>query len=522
MASLGELFIELGVVGDVKPLEKAIKATKEMVKQIDNEIKKNQTLLKYLQDIKNARSASEKSIIKENFANEVKKQKMLDEIDNNQKAIDGKKEYAKSIAGIVKGVGLFVGALTGAAVAINKFTNDLVQSNQAMLDLTRTTDIAQNTFQKWGSVGKLLGVENAAQQLEGLNQRLFDLMLTGEGARGFQLAGINPVGQDAEGVLEQLRSRIGGMNDAAATYLLQQMGLDPKMLHLLRLTREEFEGLNSAIKQYRISPEQTKQIQAMNIQLQISGIRLRYLKDRAILALMPAWTKFMASLARVAEGLAQIHKWLTTTNAGMITAAATITTVLIPAIKLLLATITAHPVVAAITAIIGVLYLLIDDIVGYFQGKDSLVGVVLNFFDEFQKAVTKNINTPQWIQDILALLANVDKLEKLANTVDKINSGQKVEATAIQANAATAKTALKTFGIFNPLINGMTVTSDIVDVIKMLTTPQMQQQASMTNQTINNNNADNRISMTNYFNTSQPALDLQNQLNHARFAQIPV
>ena len=41
MPSLGELFVELGVVGDVKPLEKAIGTMKEAVKQIDNEIKAN-------------------------------------------------------------------------------------------------------------------------------------------------------------------------------------------------------------------------------------------------------------------------------------------------------------------------------------------------------------------------------------------------------------------------------------------------------------------------------------------------
>ena len=91
MASLGELFVELGVVGDVKPLEKAIGTMKEAVKQIDNEIKANQRLLKYLQDIKNARNDGEKAIIKENFAKEIQKQKMLDEIDANQKAVDGKK-----------------------------------------------------------------------------------------------------------------------------------------------------------------------------------------------------------------------------------------------------------------------------------------------------------------------------------------------------------------------------------------------------------------------------------------------
>lgn len=257
--SIGELFIELGVVGNPEQVEKFNKKIKETAKSMDLTLK---------------------STIKANGG----------------------------IQDLEKGFKTFIATVKALPVlwVINQLANlttELTQTNQAMLDLTRTSDIALGKFQKWGSIGKMLGVENADQQLEGLNQRMFDLMLTGEGARGFQLAGINPVGQDAEGVLEQLRARVSRMNDTTATYLLQQMGLDPRMLHLLRLTRQEFDGLSEAIRKYQLSPDDTKRIQAFNIQIQIAGIKLRYLKDKAIMALMPAWTQFMASLARVTEGL---------------------------------------------------------------------------------------------------------------------------------------------------------------------------------------------------------------------------
>ena len=258
MPSIGELFIELGVVGDPEQVEKFNKKIKETAKSMDLTVK---------------------SAVKTN----------------------------NGLADLAKGFAAAVTAIVGAGIALNKFTNDLVKNNQAMLDLTRTTDIAQGTFQKWNNIGKMLGVENAAQQLEGLNQRMFE-MLTGEGARGFQLAGINPVGQDANGVLEQLRSRVSGMDDTTAAYLLQQMGLDPKMLHLLRLNRQEFEELGATVRKYQLTPEQTKQIQAMNVQLQIAAIKLQYLKDRAILAIMPYWVKFMQSLAGVVEMLARAGK----------------------------------------------------------------------------------------------------------------------------------------------------------------------------------------------------------------------
>ena len=550
MPSLGELFVELGVVGDVKPLEKAIGTMKEAVKQIDNEIKANQRLLKYLQDIKNARTAGEKATIKENFTNEIKKQKMLDEIDANQKAVDGKKEFASKIAGVVKGVGAFVGALTGAAIAMNKFTNDLVQSNQAMLDLTRTSDIALGTFQKWGSIGKMLGVNNVEQQLEGLNQRMFDLMLTGEGARGFQLAGINPVGQDAEGVLEQLRNRVSGMNDTTATYLLQQMGLDPRMLHLLKMTRDDFEELGRTIDKYRLSDDQTKEIQAMNIQLQIAGIKLKYLKDRAILALMPAWTQFMASLARVTEGLETAVKWVTdfiSKSPGLQSALKGV------AVALGIIFAVAHPLLA----LFGALYLIIDDIVGYFQGKDSLFGAGINYLQDYIQELKDKFGElsldkviPQVILDVGEVIIKAGKVtlerahrqalkglvsdnvitQVLRDTnhphaADYLNtllkSGPFQMVQTMYALTVLQLEKLKEIQEQNGTATGgaapiLSYTGNLPNLDSMFISPAMQRNISNSNTTTNTDNR--QINMTNNIQTSQPVTDIQTQLAYARNA----
>lgn len=513
MASLGELFIELGVVGDTKELKKTLEDMKEGLRLTQKEIALNKLKLKLINDISKAQTPEQKKRVTSLYLQERKAILDKDNIANIGKQIAGNKALAANLAGVVKGVGAVIGALTAAAIAMNKFTNDLVQSNQAMLDLTRTSDITLGTFQKWGSIGKMLGVENAEQQLEGLNQRMFELMLTGEGARGFQLAGINPVGQDANGVLEQLRDRVSGMNDTTATYLLQQMGLDPRMLHLLRMSRDEFEKLGKTIKRYQLTDDQTKQIQAMNIQLQIAGIKLRYLKDRAILALMPAWTQFMASIARVAEGLGRIVKWLTETNTGAIVLAGTIIGVLIPAIKLLYATITAHPVVAAITAILGALYLLIDDIMAYFKGGRSGIGYLIKYFNDLAKDFEKNdfagafekaikpitalskITFPWAVQLILAARA-VETFQKYFNHIDNKMSDDGV----VTGGAAR-------IGYIGQL----------PDLTPNFVTPQMEQNIRNNNSSSVTNN-ENKLTMTNYIQTSQPAFDIQNQLNQTRFA----
>lgn len=427
MASLGELFVELGVVGDVKPLEKALGTMKEAVKQIDKEIAANKRLLRYKNDLAKATSESEKKIIKENFVKEIQKEKTLDEINSTQKVINGKQELAGKISSLVTGIGVFVGALAGAAFALNRLTNELVQSNQAMLNLTRTTDIAQSTFQKWGGIGKLLRVEDADQQLAGLNERLFDLMLTGQGARGFQLAGVNPIGQDANGVLEQLRARISGMNDTAASYLLQQMGLDPKMLHLLRMSRAEFEALGQTIQKYQLTPEQSHQIQQMNMQLQIAGLKLKYLKDRAILAIMPYWVKFVEMIAKGAEALSNIITWIAKSNNGWATTIRVILKVLagatalvavlvtvpkiikgitlaVQGLRMALTLLSAHPIIAAITAVVGALMLLADDISHYMNGGGSVIGVIAKGLEDLDIKGFIDFPVPKWLEYLIQVI----------------------------------------------------------------------------------------------------------------------
>ena len=545
MASLGELFVELGVVGDVKPLEKALDTMKDTVKQIDKEIEANKRLLHYRQDLANATTEFKKKTIKENFAKEIQKQKTLEEINFTQKTIQGKKELASKISTLVTGIGVFVGALTGAAFALNKLTNELVQSNQAMLNLTRTTDIAQSTFQKWGGIGKLLGVEDVDQQLAGLNQRLFDLMLTGQGARGFQLAGVNPIGQDANGVLEQLRARISGMNDTAASYLLQQMGLDPKMLHLLRMSREEFESLGQTIKKYQLTADQSNQIQQMNMQLQIAGIKLKYLKDKAILAIMPYWVKLVESFARVTEFLINIATWVNKNAKGWLVLFGVIAKGQVTFTKfgnffkglltVFNSIISKIPIFgAAVTRLGGIFaraflpltaaYLVLDDLATYFEGGDSLTGRVI---DWMQNTGTDFSNIFGQIMggDVTGgLSALVEKLIDVLN--DILNSVSRILDILLN---------VLTFGGWNQFKNSKVRRFILPSVDEIIQDVQGKKNNEMSANTVlpdvsreaintintqnhstnNNSNNTNTISQNIEIHTNQPANDIQQQLRYA-------
>lgn len=548
MPSIGELFVELGVVGNTKELKKTLADMKEGLRLTQKEIALNKLKLKLINDIAKAQSPADKKRITSLYLQERKAILDKDNIANVDKQISGHKALASNIAGVVKGVGLFVGALTGAAVALNNLTNSLVSSNQAMLDLTRTTDIAQGTFQKWGSIGKMLGVENADQQLASLNQRLFDLMLTGEGARGFQLAGINPMGQDAEGVLEQLRARVSGMDDTTATYLLQQMGLDPKMLHLLRMSRSEFEALGQTIKKYQLSPEQTKQIQAMNMQIQIAGIQLRYLKDKAILAMLPYWVKFLQGITKVVDKFTSFVKWVKqgTTWGAKLTkivlglaagfAAWSATTVIVAktigfvttAVKALqgvLLLLTAHPIIAGLTLLAGALYLIADDISHYMNGGGSLIGVIMNGLKDLDLKGFIDFPVPKWLEYLIEVIHFYQSggfnngISKEDLHKDIINEGDAFAATSIDTADPRKRAAIKRIEQVEKIKNNPFLNFDAKNdaIIKLLTTPQMERNLSYN--TNNTSNTDNRqINQTISIQSNQPAFDIQNQLSFARNA----
>lgn len=360
-SSLGELFVELGVFADTKELQQF----EEKLKKVNDSMKK-------------ASKESSKTNI--------------------------------NIKGFIKNVRNVALAVSGAIYALNRMTNTLVQNNQEFLNLIRNSDIALSSFQKWNNVGRMFGVKNAAQQLASLNQRLFELKLTGRGAEGFMLAGINPMGQDAEGIMEQLRNRVAGLDDTSATFLLSQMGLDPSMLHLLRLTRKEFEDFNKEVIGYQLTQKQTEHIQALNAQLEIARIKLQYLKDRAVLAIMPYFVKFMQSVVRVTEGLMRLVKLtgnyiqtMSPLQKGILGVAAAI-----GVLKAALVALSAHPIVAGISAILGALYLILDDIGAYFSGGRSGIGYLLYFFDELAQKLNE-IKMPDWLSNLAGIMKNVSK-----------------------------------------------------------------------------------------------------------------
>ena len=369
--SLGELVVELGVIGDIKPIQDAINKAKNLTEQ----------------DKKLAAA----------------KAKVASQID---KSIRGFRNIALTIS--------------GAIFAVNKLSDALLNNNQQWINLLRQSDITLQSFQKYSNVASILdrtlGAEGAAQSLASLEQQLYKLQLTGEGANGFLLAGINPMGKSPEQILENIRSRISGMSDKQATFLLNQMGIDPRMLGMLRLTRAEFESLNAEIARYQLTEKQREEMQKLGMQLDIARKKVQYFKDRAVMAILPHVVRLTNSFEHFVEvgvkvikfirdafnGMTDLQKGLL----GLAEALAVVTAALWAFSK--------HPIIASLMA----LYLILEDIMAWLSGGKSAFGYLLGAIDN----IVEDQRTPKWLQDFLYLISHADAIKQTFEDVkNKIN-----------------------------------------------------------------------------------------------------
>lgn len=421
--SLGDLFVQLGVVGDASEIDDVIKKAKTQLELTNKQIKANEKV----------KSGAKK--FEENYKFD-KIQKQLAKFQEGfRTGISGK----NGIGGIVKGlsggfkaigaggataalaIGAVIGVITAFVIgavkayqALDRLTESLVNSNQQWVNFMHQTDLAIDKLQGYAGVASLfdksLGMEGAAGSVQALNDRLFELQLTGQGARGFQIGGINPVGQDAFGILEQIRARIKGLNNTQASYLLKQLGLDARLLPMLRMTSDEFERLRRVEERYVLTADQRLEIQRMNIQLELARQKWQYLKDRAVLAIMPHFVRLTKNLTFMTEcwvrgGKAIADWWKQLNRANNIIGHT------LRLLKFIKDAITF--MFAPFIWIFKELYEWVDDFEHYMNGGRSVIGLIMGQLKQIKNGLGMDDNLPAWVK-ALVYVANVfDKLNNM-------------------------------------------------------------------------------------------------------------
>lgn len=236
---LGEFFISLGIKGNTKELETTQKRLKELEKSTRKRIK-------YLKDLKKAETDEEKQLVKENYQQNL-------QIDKNEKLIEGRKEFNKTLDNSIKGFSRFITGVSLAVGVLDRLINANAKANRSVLTLSKTSGVSLDEINKYASsavsVNSQASREAIGQTMGRISQFLFDLKMGQADVSAIYQMGLfggksfNPWGMDTLQFIEAVRDGIKGINDIDATNIIQKLGFSPDDLLWLRMSREEFENI---------------------------------------------------------------------------------------------------------------------------------------------------------------------------------------------------------------------------------------------------------------------------------------
>ena len=436
--NLGELAIKIGVIGDTKKLDQAIDKMEEAEKR-------TRRLIKYRKDLAKATSDDEKKLIKENFAQQVK----LDKMKAQSAAI--KKQNTQWL-GLAKGIGAVVGAATLAYKVVDRMITSLAQANQQMITFQRTTGISFSSLNKYASANAAVNfnssIEGTAQSMQRLSQNLWDIQMgRGDVSPYQELAFVggkafNPMGMSVEQVIESVRDAIKGVNDLQATNIITRMGFAPDDLMMLRMSREEFEKINDLF----LSPQQREEINKYSLELKKINLEFEKTWQLILINIFPVFNKLakvVTSLFKVFERLNRLvivgiikpaitgFKIIGNTISGIVLGVKALTKAFTKTFEIL------KPILSILKMIGEVIWLPIEDVITYLSGGDSLTGRALEGLSGVLDKVWENIKIPSWAEKLInSAPINTTPLNQNTSNINQNNS---IVVNSNQPTAAIVK-----------------------------------------------------------------------------------
>lgn len=161
-------------------------------------------------------------------------------------------------------------AVVGVTLTVDKMVMKLAQANQSFINFQRQTGMSIQTAQGMSAAMANLDVsmspEQIMQSMQSLQTNLVGIGY-GQGNIGaYQIAGV-PIGlgniYNAEGTFENIRKALRGRHPAEQTYLLQQMGLDPRLGALINMSDKEYAQMKAEQSMLYLDPKVRKDIQEL-------------------------------------------------------------------------------------------------------------------------------------------------------------------------------------------------------------------------------------------------------------------
>lgn len=279
---IGEFFIDITTKGNTKELDNAAKKLAEVEK-------KTRSLTNYLKRLAQATTESEKKLVKENFAQQVKLEK-LNKIRTEQNALN-----ASMRQGLISSL-KWIGGLKLAIITLDRLGNSLIKSNQAYITFEKQTGISSSRLMRMSTLAQLSGSGMAPEQIAGdlksLQRRMFEFRL-GKGAGTFAQLGINPMGMKSDDFIKVLRHRLKGRSADYKSYMLDQLGLSQEWLHIIDLTDDKFKEYLQDSKKLTLSAKERNKLAQLSEQQQRNNMKWELAKQKLLIAIMPLVQKIM-------------------------------------------------------------------------------------------------------------------------------------------------------------------------------------------------------------------------------------
>ena len=272
--NIGEFIIKIGTQGNTKGLDDAIKKMSEAEKKTRKQIK-------LMRDLNKATSDQEKELIKKNAAQQ-------DELEGLKAVKSQQDELTNSMKSSMMTSIKFIGAIGATVTMLDRLGNSLLKSNQMYITFEKQTGLGIGRLNRMAGLAQLSGMglspEQVAGDLQGLQQKIYRLGMTGEGSGIFAQLGMNPMGMKSDQFIAALRQRTKGMSAESKSYILSELGLSQEWLNVLELTNEQFAQHIKDSKELQLSEKERKQLAQYTAQQQKNNMRWELAKQRLLIA----------------------------------------------------------------------------------------------------------------------------------------------------------------------------------------------------------------------------------------------
>lgn len=308
MPSIGELFIQLGVMGNANELKNANKELQKANILTQKQAKLDKLRAEALERIQKAQTKQEKREIARQYR--AKKAKVEQEASLKLKVAEN-----KALQNNIAQWATYAHAVTMAAsVAVNAMkqiynaSDKLLTKGQNWANINATTSLGLGTLQRYGKTANILNPNasemGTAQSLSALNTKFTHAKLNPGAAIGglidqelAQQLGLDSAEMveklysgeisNAAQYMEYVRGLIAGKSPETQNLIAQAYGVDENLLPMLRLTRAEFEKLATASNKFALTEEQLETLNRYKIEIGIIQKQLTDMFDQVVYEYTP-------------------------------------------------------------------------------------------------------------------------------------------------------------------------------------------------------------------------------------------